>query len=209
MELGLLGDHQAANAAVAVACVEQLQDQGFRIDDESVAGGLAEVRWPARLEVLGQRPLIVLDCAHNVASAEALVETLETSFPPGRRLLVFGASQDKDIRGMLNVFAGRFQHAYFTRFSTNPRAVPAEQLAGMVEASANLPFTVCPAPIDAWHAARTDARPEDLICITGSVYLAGELRSLLLSESTASRRSPSKCGSLAGSAIRQSPRAFS
>ena len=86
---------------------------------------------------------------------------------------------------MLSVFAGRFQHAYFTRFSTNPRALPAEQLAGMVDASANLPFTVCPAPVDAWRAARADATPEDLICITGSVYLAGELRSLLLSESSA------------------------
>ena len=82
MELGLLGEHQAANAAVAVACVEQLRAEGFSIRDDAVAAGLAGVYWPARMEVLGRDPLVVLDCAHNVASVQALVDTLQTSFPP-------------------------------------------------------------------------------------------------------------------------------
>jgi dihydrofolate synthase/folylpolyglutamate synthase len=185
MELGLLGDHQAANAAVAVACVEELRVKGFQIGDEEVSAGLAGVRWPARLEVLSRRPIVVLDCAHNVASARALVDTLLASFPAGRRLLVFGASQDKDVHGILEVFAPHFAHAYFTHFTSNPRAVPAEQLPEMLDRAANLPFSVCPAPGEAWRAARANAGPEDIICITGSVYLAGELRSLLLSESPA------------------------
>jgi dihydrofolate synthase/folylpolyglutamate synthase len=185
MELGLLGDHQAANAAVAIACVEELRDKGFRINDEDVGAGLAGVRWPARLEVLSRRPIVVLDCAHNVASARALVETLLTSFPRGRRLLVFAASQDKDVRGMLEVFAPHFAHAYFTHFTSNPRAIAAQQLPEMLNPMANLPFSICPAPAEAWRAARANAGPEDIICITGSVYLAGELRSLLLSDSPA------------------------
>jgi dihydrofolate synthase/folylpolyglutamate synthase len=185
MELGLLGNHQAANAAVAVACVEELRRKDFRISDEDVGAGLAAVRWPARLEVLSRRPMVVLDCAHNVASARALVDTLLTSFPPGRRLLVFAASQDKDVRGILEVFAPHFAHAYFTHFTSNPRAIPAEQLPEMLEPVAELPFSVCPAPAEAWRAARASAGPEDIVCITGSVYLAGELRSLLLSESPA------------------------
>ena len=62
-----------ASAAVAIACVEQLRATGWHIPDPAVAAGLSGVRWPARLELLGERPLVVLDCAHNVASAEALV----------------------------------------------------------------------------------------------------------------------------------------
>jgi dihydrofolate synthase/folylpolyglutamate synthase len=69
-EPGLLGEHQAANAAVAVACVERMREQGWDIPDTAVASGLANVAWPARLEVVGRRPIVVLDCAHNIASAQ-------------------------------------------------------------------------------------------------------------------------------------------
>src|SRR5207237_4011122 len=79
MELGLLGEHQATNAAVAVACIEQLRLLGWQIPDSAVRAGLGNVCWPARLEVLSHQPLVVLDCAHNVASAEALVQTLRVS----------------------------------------------------------------------------------------------------------------------------------
>src|SRR5207302_10913455 len=111
MEVELLGEHQAANAALAVAAVEELQGAGLHIGDLAVAEGLAKVRWPARLEVVGSRPLVVLDCAHNLASAQALVDTLEASFPAaadsggnghrhgGRRLVVFAGSNDKDLAG--------------------------------------------------------------------------------------------------------------
>src|SRR5262249_32545547 len=75
-ELGLLGEHQAANAAVAVAVVERLRAGGLHVPEGAVRTGLATVHWPARLEVVGRHPLVVLDCAHNVASASALVQTL-------------------------------------------------------------------------------------------------------------------------------------
>src|SRR5207245_1591010 len=109
MELGLLGEHQAANGAVAVSCIEQLRTAGWHIPDAAVAAGLANVRWPARLEVLGQHPLVVLDCAHNVASAQALAQTLRVSFPPARRLLVFACSNDKDVAGIFRVLAPHFE----------------------------------------------------------------------------------------------------
>jgi dihydrofolate synthase/folylpolyglutamate synthase len=170
MELSLFGPHQAANAAVVVACVEQLRCEGWHIPDRAVAEGLAEVSWPARLEVVGRRPFVVLDCAHNVASAVALVQTLETSFHAARRLLVFAGSSDKDLPGMFAVLAPHFAHAFLTRYTDNPRAVPA----------GGGPMTLCPTPAAAWQAARALARPDDLICITGSVFLAGELRPLLV-----------------------------
>jgi dihydrofolate synthase/folylpolyglutamate synthase len=180
MEIGLLGEHQAANAAVAVMAVEQLRAQGMTIDDRAVAAGLAGVQWPARLEVLCRQPLVLLDCAHNLASAQAMIDTLHASFPgerSGRRLLIFGGNRDKDLRGMLHLLANHFTHVFLTRFD-NPRCVPPEDLLEL--APETVPCTVCPTSEAAWLAARSVAGPHDLICVTGSVFLAGELRPILV-----------------------------
>jgi dihydrofolate synthase/folylpolyglutamate synthase len=192
LELGLLGEHQAANAALVVATVEQLRDSGLPIADEAVACGLAEVSWPARLEVIGRRPLIVLDCAHNLASARALVDTLEASFPAHllenagasspRRLLLFAGSTDKDLAGIIEVLAPHISHAYLTRFDSNPRAATPDYLAGLWRRVTSLPCTLCKTAVEAWQQVRSDAREEDLICVTGSVFLAGEVRPLVLEQ---------------------------
>jgi len=202
MELGLLGEHQAVNAAVAVACVEELHESGLRVDDQAVQAGLKRVNWPARMEVLGFEPLVVLDCAHNVASARALVDTLRASFPRTRseiqgngvisspenkdvlkkRLLIFAGSSDKDLAGILHVLTPPFDHIYLTRYSHSPRAVPAERLAEILRQQSPAPYTLCETPLQAWRAARAAAGPDDLICITGSVFLAGELRPILLKD---------------------------
>jgi dihydrofolate synthase/folylpolyglutamate synthase len=182
MELGLLGRHQADNAAVAVACVEQLRDQGLHLEDAAVCAGLSTVQWPARLEVLGGQPLVVLDCAHNLASIHAFLDTLAGSFPPGRRLLIFAGSTDKDLPAMLRLLTPQFAHAYLTRYHTNPRSAAPEQLAAMLGRAGALPCTLCPTPTDAWRQAISAAAPTDLVCVTGSVFLAGELRPIVMAE---------------------------
>jgi dihydrofolate synthase/folylpolyglutamate synthase len=181
LKLRLLGEHQAANAAVAVACIEELRDRGLSVDDEAVAGGLANVAWPARLEVLRARPLVVLDCAHNLASVQALLETLDGSFPKTRLRLIFGTSSDKDLPGMLRLLAPRFAHAYWTR-ARSPRGVPPEQVAAALPPECTLPFSLCPTPEEAWRRALADAGPDELICVTGSVFLAGSIRPLALGD---------------------------
>ncbi|MFO0843393.1 MAG: folylpolyglutamate synthase/dihydrofolate synthase family protein [Gemmataceae bacterium] len=178
-ELNLLGEHQAANAAVAVACVERLNALGWHVPDEAVARGLAGVRWPARMEVMSRAPMVVLDCAHNVASAEALVETLAQSFPAGRRTLVFAGSGDKDIAGMFRVLGPHFSRAVLTQYAINTRAVPADQLRALWVATCSAPAEACPDAAEALGRALRPARPEDLVCVTGSVFLAGEARPLL------------------------------
>jgi dihydrofolate synthase/folylpolyglutamate synthase len=189
LTLGLLGEHQAANAAVALAAVEELRQQGLPVSDAALAAGLAEVRWPARLEVVRRRPLVVLDCAHNDASARALAAALETSFPEHqaggqapaspRRFLVFAGSSDKDLACILTILAPHFTHSYLTRFAS-PRAVAPERLAAILRGVSELTFTLCPDAATALRQALDAAEPGDLICITGSVFLAGELRPLLI-----------------------------
>jgi dihydrofolate synthase/folylpolyglutamate synthase len=187
LELGLLGEHQAANAAVAIACIEELQRLGWRIGAEDVARGLAHVQWPARLEIMGRQPFIVLDCAHNAASAQALINALEASFPSRRRRLVFAASNDKDIAAMFRVLAPHFEHAFLTQYRESARGMRPEQLAAILQATAPLPFSTHSDAGDALRAAQDSATVDDLLCITGSVFLAGELRPLLVDDANANR----------------------
>ena len=114
-----------------LAAVEELRRSGWTIPEAAVRRGLAEVAWPARVEVVARRPTVVLDAAHNAASIEALVEVLDESFSARRRLLIFATTQEKDLRGMLERLLGRFDHVIFTRYLSNPRSVPPEQLQAL------------------------------------------------------------------------------
>jgi dihydrofolate synthase/folylpolyglutamate synthase len=132
------------------------------------------------MEVVGRKPFVVLDCAHNVASAEALVETLLSSFPPARRWLIFAGSNDKELAGMFQVLVPHFHHAFLTRYQNSPRSVAPEELARFLTGAGSNSFILCGTPTEALEAARAQAGVHDLICITGSVFLAGELRPLLV-----------------------------
>lgn len=180
LELNLTGCHQAANAAVAIATVMELRRNGWNIPDSSLRQGLAQVKWPARVEVIGRKPTVVLDAAHNVASVIALVQSLHESFATRRRLLVFATSRDKDVRGMLQVLLGKFDEVIFTRYWNNPRGVPPEELKAIAEElSPGATVHVCADSATAWQLANQLATPEDLICITGSFFLAAEIRTTI------------------------------
>ena len=130
---------------------------------------------------------MVLDCAHNVASAQALAQALEISFPLSihkrtARWLIFAGNQDKDLAGMLTWLAPRFDHICLTSFH-NPRCVPTEQLATRMPADQRAKVMLNASAVAAWQEVRQKAAPDDLICITGSVFLAGELRPRIVSPS--------------------------
>ena len=190
--LSLLGAHQAANAALAVATIEQLQRLGFRIGDEAVIEALSQTQWPARIEVMSREPLVILDCAHNTASAQALVDTLQTSFPDhvgtgkrikAKRTLLFAASRDKDLVGIMAILAPHFDNIYLTQYTTSQRCAPVESaLAALRKSHADVPCVLLPDPIRAWETVQHEAGKEDVICVTGSVFLAGELRAAMLQE---------------------------
>jgi len=176
MELSLMGEHQAANAAVAVAAIEQVQAQGLAVPDRAVQEGLRKARWPGRIQLLGTRPFRVVDSAHNVASCEALVRTLLESFPKVRRkVLVFGVSRDKDLPGILKVLVPHFQTAIFTRYRSSQRGAEPEELSRLWSECGGQHGQVVSVPQDAWQQACQLAGEADLVCATGSVFLAGEL----------------------------------
>ena len=151
----------------------------WNIPPEAAQRALADLSWPARVQVVSRRPAVVLDAAHNVASVEALVETLEESFSAERRLLIFATTHDKDAHGMLRCLLDHFDEVYFTRYSNNSRAVPPRELQQMAEQLTGRRWPAWDEPAAAWEAARRSATADDLICITGSFFLAAEMGSMI------------------------------
>ena len=161
---------------------------------------MATVRWPARIEIVARQPVVILDSAHNTASIAALMEVIKESFSVSRRLLLFATTRDKDYQEMLKLLlekgdrtpfcqngpqgactkgAPLFDEIVFTQYTTNPRALPPAELESAAFQLTGRHYPVFPNPAEAWNHLRQSAAPDDLICITGSFFLAGEMRKLL------------------------------
>jgi dihydrofolate synthase / folylpolyglutamate synthase len=188
LQLKMLGRHQAANAATAIAAVNQLRQRGWSISDEALRRGLSVARCPARIELVARHPDVILDVAHNLASIEALLTVLDEQLSHGRRILIFASSKDKDYAQMLQRLVPAFDAIFLTQYIYNPRAMEPEALLRLAqqlrrereaarESAPALHLTAKPA--DAWRLARRLAQHGDLICIAGSFFLAAELRPLI------------------------------
>ena len=177
LRLNLGGGHQLTNAAVAMATLEVLAMRGeIDVNQTAVSRGLLKVRWPARLEVLQENPLIVLDGAHNPQGAECLRDALKHDFAYRQLHLVLGVMKDKDLRGIMRRLLPIADTAIFTR-PRNERAADPEYLKGLASPYIQK-YYVIPEVAAAIQQARMLAQPDDLICITGSLYFAGEVKEL-------------------------------
>jgi dihydrofolate synthase / folylpolyglutamate synthase len=172
-DVSLAGTHQRQNAALAIAAARTLVPD---LTDRSVDEGLQRLRWPGRFEVVGDTPPVVLDGAHNGASAEALAETL-LEFAPNRSLaLVIGINRDKDARAVLRPLLRNATRVWATQTVDNPRALAAVDLGRLCrQLGANVHIQT-----DLTTAIReATATPEALVCVTGSLMLVGQARDAL------------------------------
>jgi dihydrofolate synthase / folylpolyglutamate synthase len=175
--LGLPGLHQGANAALALATIDELRRLGWNLPEALVRRGLAELHWPARVEVVARRPCVVLDAAHNVASIEALLTTLAESFEARRRILVFATTQEKDVAGMMRLLQSAFDEVVLTRYTQNPRGVPVDELRQVAQILPELNWRTAEDPAEAWSAVHTlGLSPDDLVCVAGSFFIAAQMR---------------------------------
>jgi len=175
LRVPLVGDHQAANATVAVALIQTLRNDGVAISEDTIRQGLAETYWPGRLERLNDEPLIVLDSAHNHHSADRLQKALSL-FPHRRLILLFGASADKDIEGMLEVLAQDAAAIIVTR-SFHPRAADVATLARLARTIApSTPVHITDDALPAIQLAESLAEPDDMILVTGSIFVVAATR---------------------------------
>jgi len=178
LSLPLLGEYQLENAAAAVAVVEVLAERGVTISPESIALGLAQVRWPGRLQILESEPWFIVDCAHNAYSAKRLVEALRQYFDFDRVILILGISSDKDIAGMVAELA-TLPGIVIVTCARNPRALEPGQLVAEFSEWGITP-EVAEGTTLAVDLALVRARPEDLICATGSIFIVAEVMEYLL-----------------------------
>ena len=174
--LGLRGPHQADNAAVALASLELLQEQGLRTSAANRQAGLRDAQWPGRLEELPGSPLTVLDGAHNPMGVEALARSLDALYPGREIHLVFGVLADKDHGPMLRTLLPRCAAVYLTPLPS-PRSLEPSKYAQ--EAARFVPKVSTHAnAAEALAAARAAAtRPNALVLVAGSLMLIGEVKS--------------------------------
>lgn len=175
----LPGEHQARNLALALTACDLLSQRRAAIPSNAIKRRLAELRWPLRIEKLRNSPLVIVDAAHNDGSIDCLIDTLKDT-SAGRRILIFATSKDKNAAGMLRQLDDHFDLSIITQFIGNPRSVPVESLADIASHNLTIPYTTAPTPADAWAIAEGQASLDDLICATGSFFLAAEMRTVIL-----------------------------
>ena len=177
--LALRGRHQLTNAAVAVALAESLAEDSFHITREHVVAGLEAAEHAGRLELDARRtPALLLDGAHNPAGARALRAYLE-EFAGGKVTLVFGAMRDKALAEIGAILFPAAEHLVLTE-PRNPRAASVAELLRAVPArSASSTIALAPSSRDALTIARAHTPPGGTVCVTGSLYLVGEVKGLL------------------------------
>ncbi|MEJ2733287.1 MAG: bifunctional folylpolyglutamate synthase/dihydrofolate synthase [Anaerolineae bacterium] len=170
----LLGEHQVVNAATAVAALSLLGRSGIDLPQTAIRDGLRAVHWPGRLEILGQAPLVVVDSAHNGDSAQKLVAALRDCCGRRRLVVVLGASADHATPELMAALLSGADRAIATR-TRHPRAADPSWLQAQA-AELGFCLEVRETVAQALTAAMDDAGPEDLVCCTGSVFVAAEAR---------------------------------
>ena len=178
LKIPLQGDHQLSNAALALAAIELCEKKGFSIADTAIYAGLKNTHWEARLEVLQNQPLFLLDGAHNPAGISVLCRTFKKDFSYRRLILIFGALADKDYRQMLQKIVPLASIIILTQLKTK-RAVPVNDIMETVK-KMGYPAIVTDNVKQAIERAQALAKKQDLICATGSFYLAGEIKQAFL-----------------------------
>jgi dihydrofolate synthase/folylpolyglutamate synthase len=173
--LGLIGRHQVANAACAMAGIRNV----LLRDDDAIACGLAEATWPGRFEIISERPLVVLDGAHNAAATKMLVKTWRSFLSArlgwsaeridGSTDIVFGAVADKDISEMAEILRPIAKEVSLVRLGNERSADPAV----LAESFSGLPTARYNSVTEAW--SKIVSTPESIFLITGSLFLVGEM----------------------------------
>lgn len=176
LTIPLLGDHQLVNAATAYAALMVARENGIEVSVPGIKEGFRSVQWPGRFEILQQDPAMIIDSAHNQDSAQKLHIVLQDYFPGQKVVLVFGASEDKDISGMLGELKPAVHQIVATK-SSHPRAADPEDLAALAE-KLNIKAVASSSVEDAMTEAERLADGSRIILVTGSIFVAAAARSV-------------------------------
>jgi dihydrofolate synthase / folylpolyglutamate synthase len=167
-EVSLRGSYQVLNSLLAIEAAKQ----GFNLDYESIKKGLKKAYWPARMEKIGDHPIIYLDAAHNTHAIQSLVDTLKIIHPNQKINILFCALGDKDIEGMLSIFKSLTEHVYLTRFP-DPRFIDfSNELMKTYNYDDDAQVAL--------NKIIQKSNQEDVIIITGSLHFVGYMKKHLV-----------------------------
>jgi dihydrofolate synthase/folylpolyglutamate synthase len=173
-----LGPFQVVNATTAIATLDQLYRRGVALSLEHVSQGLRSARWPGRLEILGRAPLLVMDGAHNVDSIQRMMQTLVQDLTFKRLFVVAGFSADKDIAGMMEELTTRADELILTK-SIHLRSADPHGIVRTTESTRARMTAINDVPSALWETLER-AGEEDLVCVTGSLFVVAEARAAWL-----------------------------
>ncbi len=176
--LPLHGRYQLVNLTIALAAAEALV--GRKLDPEAVRTAAAAATMPGRMEPLPGAPFVLVDGAHNPDGVATLVESLREEYPDHRWHLLLGVMGDKDVELMLT-HLGPLIDGVVTTAVDSKRAVPAAELAERAIGAVDVPVVASESVEEGLDMVRAEAGPEGSVLVTGSLYLVGDVRSLLLS----------------------------
>jgi dihydrofolate synthase/folylpolyglutamate synthase len=172
--------HQLDNTACALAVLELASNRGFPISEEAVQSGLRTVQWEGRLEIIERSPWVLLDGAHNPDAARVVANYLtrhRADHPGSRIIVVLSMMRDKDHRGFFRLILPSADELVLTRAQLD-RAATVQELRDALAGWDGV-IHESPSPSDALSLARRLASPDDLICVTGSLMLVGEVKALV------------------------------
>lgn len=176
----LKGEHQAHNCGLVLAIIDALRDRGNTLPDNGVAEGLAGTSTQGRMELVHKAPRIIIDGAHTPESVQALLRAVGTHMKYDNLIVVFGCSTDKDVPGMLGKLAGGADKIVFTKATTTTRGAESRDLQKKFAELSGKQTQTAPSVKDAINLAAKAAQRGDLILVTGSFYVAGEAKRLIL-----------------------------
>jgi dihydrofolate synthase / folylpolyglutamate synthase len=190
LSCALAGEHQIRNAALALAAAELITVKGRKADERAMRAGMAGARWEGRLEILQYSPTVLADGAHNAAGIRSLCDALQ-KLNPGenkRRYLIFGVLGDKNYPLMLKKLLPYFYTVIFTKPAVE-RAVELDKLLPIARKYGHLAEDVADSR-EALQRALSLAGKDDLICVTGSLYLVGEIKKIYLDKNSREKNDP-------------------
>ncbi len=171
--VNLKGDHQLFNASLAVCATLILKEKGLNIHRDAVYSGLARTEWPGRLEIIKGRPEIILDGAHNLHAVKALVTFMKDHYKNRKTILIFGIMADKDYESILKEIIPIANEVIFTKANTK-RALSPYELANFADTC-----YITENVLDALKKSKNIVKDDDVILITGSLYIVGEAKKLI------------------------------
>lgn len=177
LELGLFGGHQIKNAICAIGAVSVLQQQKITISEEAIRAGLQEVKWPGRMEIVQQKPMVILDCAKDADASRNLADAIRKDIKPKKLVVVIGISSDKNIPEMIGALAPLATVVILTAHNVMGRAADPQLLANEVM-KYNKKFEIIPKVKDAVKRGIEIGGVNATVVVTGSVFTIAEAREI-------------------------------